>query len=126
MKITAREALCGSFVVIIVNRNIEWEKGLVGVCSEYPGRNSKRAGRESELRCVHGTILVEIVFPFAANDLQPPYVYLHRCRMWCFQPSIWFCDVHGVAALVGRGGRDFRSGYPMGAKETSAMEVGFD
>ncbi|GFU95224.1 hypothetical protein TNCV_2313951 [Trichonephila clavipes] len=78
----------------------QWEKGLVGVCSEYPGRNSKRAGREKRgtyIDCVSS-----------------------------LQPSIWFCDVHGVAALVGRGGRDFRSGYPMGAKETSAMEVGFD
>ncbi|GFV61244.1 hypothetical protein TNCV_500361 [Trichonephila clavipes] len=43
-----------------------------------------------------------------------------------FQPSIWFCDVRGVGSLVGRGGRDFGSGGPMGVKETSAMEVIFD
>ncbi|GFT15345.1 hypothetical protein TNCV_3264011 [Trichonephila clavipes] len=42
------------------------------------------------------------------------------------QPSIWYCDVYGVASLVGRGERDFRSGGPMGVKESSAMEVIFD
>ncbi|GFV60313.1 hypothetical protein TNCV_3469491 [Trichonephila clavipes] len=39
------------------------------------------------------------------------------------QPSIWFCDVHGVTSLVGRGKRDFLIGDTMGVKETSAMEL---
>ncbi|GFU58219.1 hypothetical protein TNCV_697291 [Trichonephila clavipes] len=38
------------------------------------------------------------------------------------QPSIWFCDLLGVAALVGRGRSDFRSGDPMGVKVPSVME----
>ncbi|GFT27599.1 hypothetical protein TNCV_3569811 [Trichonephila clavipes] len=40
--------------------------------------------------------------------------------------TMWFCDVLGVAALIGRGGHDFRSEDPIGVVEPTAIGSGFD